>query len=59
MKAVLISAVIGMLVLFLGIFMMVFGNLSSKPIAVYAAFVAIPAGLALIGWSVVDRNRKL
>lgn len=59
MKAVLISAVLGMLVLFLGIFMMVFGSLSSQPIAVYAAFVAIPGGLALIGWSVVDRNRKL
>lgn len=59
MKGVLIFAALGMLVLFLGIFMMVFGNLSSKPILVYAAFVAVPAGLALLGWSVVDRNRKL
>jgi len=59
MKTTLISAALGMLVLFLGIFMLVFGNLSSQPAFIYAAFVVIPAGLGLIGWSVMDRNRKL
>lgn len=58
MRNVLIFAASGMLVLFLGIFLMVFGNLTESPVA-YLGYVAIPVGLGLIGWSVIDRNRKL
>ncbi len=59
MKGVLVFAVAGMVFLLLGIFMLVFGNLASQPGLVYSAFVAIPAALGLIAWSVVARNRKL
>lgn len=59
MRNVLISAAAGMVVLFLGIFLLVFGSLIGAGFAIIAAVVAIPAGLGLLGWSVVDRNRKL
>lgn len=59
MKGALVSAVAGMLLLLLGIFMLVFGNLGSQSGFVYSAFVAIPAALGLIAWSVGARNRKL
>lgn len=59
MRNALVGAVGGMLLLFLGIFLLVFGNLTAAPVAVFAAAVAIPAGLGLLGWSVVARNRNL
>lgn len=59
MRNVLIAAATGMFVLFLGIFLLVLGSLTGAGFAVIAAVVAIPTGLALLGWSVVDRNRKL
>lgn len=59
MRNVLIAAAAGMVVLFLGIFLLVLGSLTGAGFAVIAAVVAIPTGLALLGWSVVDRNRKL
>ena len=58
MKGVLIGAAGGMLVLFAGIFLLVFGSLTHTSLAMAAAAVAIPAGLGLLGWSVVARNRK-
>jgi len=58
-RNVLIAAAAGMVVLFLGIFLLVLGSLTGAGFAVIAAVVAIPTGLALLGWSVVDRNRKL
>jgi hypothetical protein len=58
-RNVLIGAAAGMVVLFLGIFLLVFGSLTGAGFAIIAAVVAIPAGLGLLGWSVVDRNRKL
>jgi hypothetical protein len=48
-----------MVVLFLGIFLLVFGSLTGAGFGIIAAVVAIPTGLGLLGWSVVDRNRKL
>lgn len=59
MKGVLIGAAGGMLVLFVGIFLLVIGSLTQTSFAMAAAAVAIPAGLGLLGWSVVARNRKL
>ena len=59
MKGVLIGAAGGMLVLFVGIFLLVIGGLTQTSFAMAAAAVAIPAGLGLLGWSVVARNRKL
>lgn len=59
MRNALICAASGMLTLFLGIFLLVFGNLAMKPLAIVVAVVAIPAGLGLLAWSVVARNRKL
>jgi len=59
MRNVLIFAVAGMLALLLGIFSMVSGNLTENPVVASAGFVGIAAGLGLIGWSVVDRNRRL
>ncbi len=59
MRNVLIAAATGMFVLFLGIFLLVLGSLTGAGFAVIAAVVAIPTGLALLGWCVVDRNRKL
>lgn len=55
----LIGAAGGMLVLFVGIFLLVIGSLTQTSFAMAAAAVAIPAGLGLLGWSVVARNRKL
>lgn len=59
MRNVLIAAAAGMVMLFLGIFLLVLGSLTGAGFAIIAAVVAIPAGLGLLGWSVVDRNRKL
>jgi hypothetical protein len=58
-RNVLIAAAAGMVMLFLGIFLLVLGSLTGAGFAIIAAVVAIPAGLGLLGWSVVDRNRKL
>ena len=53
------TVVFSAVVLVLGIFLLVFGSLTGAGFAIIAAVVAIPTGLGLLGWSVVDRNRKL
>lgn len=59
MKRVLIAAAGGMLLLLLGIFMLVYGNLTANQTALWMALLLIPLALGLIGWSVFDRNRRL
>lgn len=59
MKRVLIAAAGGMLLLLLGIFMLVYGNLTANQTAIWMALLLIPVALGLIGWSVFDRNRRL
>jgi hypothetical protein len=59
MRRVLIAAAGGMLLLLLGIFMLIYGNLSANQTALWAAILLIPLALGLIGWSVFDRNQRL
>lgn len=59
MRRVLIMAVVGMLSLLLGIFLLISGNLTLNSTSVYLGFAIIAAALGLLGWSVVLRNRGL
>lgn len=59
MRGVLVAAAGGMALLLLGIFMMVWGSLTANQVALWAAAFFIPLALALLGWSVFDRNKRL
>lgn len=59
MIGVLVTAASGMALLLFGIFMLVWGSLTSNPVALWAAVLFIPLALGLLGWSVFDRNRRL
>lgn len=59
MTRVLIAAASGMALLLLGIFMLVYGNLTANHTARWMAILLIPLALGLLGWSVFDRNRRL
>lgn len=59
MTRVLIAAASGMALLLLGIFMLVYGNLTANHTALWMAILLIPLALGLLGWSVYDRNRRL
>lgn len=59
MTRVLIAAASGMALLLLGIFMLVYGNLTANQSAIWLAILLIPLALGLLGLSVFDRNRRL
>jgi hypothetical protein len=59
MTRVLLAAASGMALLLLGIFMLVYGNLTANQSALWLAIFLIPLALGLLGWSVFDRNRRL
>ena len=59
MTRVLVATAPGMALLLLGIFMLVYGNLTANHTALWMALLLIPLALGLLGWSVFDRNRRL
>ncbi len=59
MKRVLMTAIIAMLLLLVGIFLLVSGSLTVNAVSGYLGFATIAVALAILGWSVVTSNREL